>query len=154
MSLKILPFESKHALNFKTLNIAWLEEYFYVEEKDKILLSDCENAIIAKGGYIFMAEYNKIIVGCFSLLPYKNKNFELGKMAVDVNYQGLAFGQKLVSFAIDFAKEQNWEKITLYSSTKLPAALHIYRKYGFRDVELEKNLPYERSDVKMELSLN
>lgn len=153
MQLKIIPFESKYALDFKTLNLAWLEQYFYVEEKDKILLSDCENVIVNKGGYIFMAEYNNTIVGCFSLLPYKDKNFELGKMAVDVNYHGLQFGQRLLSFAIEFAKEQRWETITLYSSTKLPAALHIYRKYGFRDVELENNLPYERSDVKMELSL-
>lgn len=148
-----MPFQSKHALDFKTLNIAWLERYFYVEEKDEILLSDCKNAILDKGGYIFMAEYKNTIVGCFSLLPYKNNNYELGKMAIDVNYHGLQFGQKLVSFAIEFAKEQHWETITLYSSTKLPTALHIYRKYGFRDVELEKNLPYERSDVKMELSL-
>jgi ribosomal protein S18 acetylase RimI-like enzyme len=100
-----------------------------------------------------MAEYKNTIVGCFSLLPHKNNNYELGKMAIDVNYHGLQFGQKLVSFAIEFAKEQHWETITLYSSSKLPTALHIYRKYGFRDVELEKNLPYERSDVKMELSL-
>jgi len=154
MQLKIIPFESKHAVDFKTLNLAWLEQYFYIEEKDKILLSDCENAIVNKGGYIFMAEYNNTIVGCFSLLPYKDKNFELGKMAVDASYHGLQFGQQLLSFAIEFAKEQHWEIITLYSSTKLPAALHIYRKYGFRDVELENNLPYERSDVKMELSLN
>lgn len=154
MQLKIIPFESKHAVDFKTLNLAWLEQYFYVEEKDKILLSDCENAIVDKGGYIFMAEYNNTIVGCFSLQPYKDKNFELGKMAVDASYHGLQFGQQILSFAIEFAKGQHWETITLYSSTKLPAALHIYRKYGFRDVELENNLPYERSDVKMELSLN
>ena len=75
-------------------------------------------------------------------------------MAVDASYHVLQFGQLLLSFAIEFAKKQHWEIITLYSSTKLPAALHIYRKYGFRDVELENNLPYERSDVKMELSLN
>lgn len=154
MSLNIIPFESKHALDFKTLNLAWLERYFYVEEKDKILLNDCEHVIINKGGYIFMAEYNKVVVGCFSLLPYKEKNFELGKMAVDVNYRGLQFGQQLLSFAIEFAKKQQWNTLTLYSSTKLPTALHIYRKNGFKEVKLENNLPYERSDIKMELVLS
>ncbi|TMM57000.1 GNAT family N-acetyltransferase [Maribacter algarum] len=153
MSLKIFPFESKYAGHFKDLNIAWLEKYFYVEPKDEVLLSDCENSILGVGGYIFMAEYENAIVGCFSLIPYKNNHFELGKMAVDTNYQGLRIGQQLLSFAIDFAKKNKWEAITLYSSTKLPTALHIYRKYGFKDVELEKDLPYARSDVKMELNL-
>jgi len=153
MSLKIIPFESKHAVLFKDLNIAWLEKYFYVEPKDEALLSDCQNTILGIGGFIFMAEYKGNIVGCFSLIPYKDNHYELGKMAVDPNYQGLSIGQQLISFAIDFAKTNQWGAITLYSSTKLPTALHIYRKYGFKDVALEKDLPYVRSDVKMELIL-
>jgi len=153
MSLKIIPFEPKHAAIFKDLNIAWLEKYFYVEPKDEVLLSDCENSILGIGGYIFMAKYKNDIVGCFSLIPYKENHFELGKMAVDPNYQGLRIGQQMISFAIDFAENNQWNAITLYSSTKLPTALHIYRKYGFKDIELEKDLPYVRSDVKMELVL-
>lgn len=153
MSLKIIPFESKHAKVFKDLNIAWLEKFFYVEPKDKLLLEDCENTILGIGGYIFMAEYKGIIVGSFSLIPYTKNHYELGKMAVDSNYQGLKIGQQLLSFAIDFAKKNQWSALTLYSSTKLPTALHIYRKYGFREVELEKDLPYVRSDIKMELML-
>jgi len=153
MSLKIIPFEPKHAVHFKDLNVAWLEKYFYVEPKDEVLLSDCENSILGIGGYIFMAAYQDDIVGCFSLIPYRENHYELGKMAVDTDYQGLKIGQRLLAFAIDFAKKNNWNAITLYSSTKLPTALHIYRKYGFKEVELEKELPYARSDVKMELHL-
>ena len=153
MSLKIIPFESKHACYFKDLNIAWLEKYFYVEPKDEVLLSDCENSILGIGGFIFMAEYENAIVGCFSLIPYKENHFELGKMAVDLRYQGLKIGQQLLSFAIDFAKKNNWDALTLYSSTRLPRALYIYHKYGFQHVELEKDLPYARSDVKMKLVL-
>lgn len=153
MSVEVISFKSCHASNFKNLNIAWLEKYFYVEPKDKELLSDCENSIIAIGGYIFMAVYENEIVGCFSFIPFETNHFELGKMAVDSNYQGLKIGQELLSFAIDFAKKKKWIAITLYSSTKLPTALHIYKKYGFKEVQLEKELPYARSDIKMELVL-
>ena len=151
MSVKIIPFEVKHASHFKNLNIAWLEKYFYVEPKDEELLSDCESSIIAKGGYIFMAIFNTKIVGCFSFIPFGKNHYELGKMAVDSNYHGLKIGQQLLTFAIDFAEKSRWHTITLYSSTKLPAALHIYRKYGFKEAQLEKKLPYARSDIKMEL---
>ena len=153
MSLKIISFETKYADNFKALNIAWLEKYFYVEPKDEVLLSDCENSILGVGGFIFMAEYENSIVGCFSLIPIDADHYELGKMAVDPKYQGLKIGQQLLAFAINFAKKNNWKAVTLYSSTKLPAALHIYHKHGFKDVALEKELPYARSDIKMELVL-
>lgn len=154
MTIKIIPYQSKHAADFKNLNLAWLEKYFFVEGKDKILLNDCENSILGIGGYIFMAEYDTIIVGCFSFIPHKKGYFELGKMAVHQDYQGKGVGKQLLTYAIAIAKEHNWKGIILYSSTKLPIALHIYRKQGFKDIELEKELPYARSDVKMKLSLN
>ena len=92
-------------------------------------------------------------VGCFSFIPLDEKIYELGKMAVSDEYQGNKIGQQLMNFAIGFAKQRDWDKIVLYSSTKLPTALYIYRKYGFVEVELENNLPYARSDIKMELIL-
>ena len=153
MLVNIIPYESKHASDFKQLNVAWLERYFYVEPKDELLLSDCENSILGIGGYIFMAEFEEVIVGCFSFIPFGKNSYELGKMAVNPAYQGLKIGQQLLTFAIDFAQKSNWETIILYSSTKLPTALHIYRKYGFKDLILEKDLPYARSDIKMELKL-
>ena len=154
LDTSIIPFEEKYAKQFYNLNVEWLEKYFYVEAKDKELLENCEKAIISKGGYIFFAEYEGKIIGCFSLIKYKDTSYELGKMAVDPNYQGLKIGQHLLSFAKELAQEKKWDKLILYSSSKLPTALHIYEKYGFEHVELEKDLPYARSDIKMELLLN
>lgn len=153
MSLTIIPFKPQYARHFRDLNVAWLKKYFYVEKKDEELLEDCEKNIIDKGGFIFFAEYDNKIVGCFSFIKLQSKGYELGKMAVDPRYQGLKIGQQILTFAVNHAKANNWKRITLYSSTKLDAALHIYRKYGFREVVLEDNLPYARSDIKMELNL-
>ncbi|MDC0008075.1 GNAT family N-acetyltransferase [bacterium] len=153
MSVTIIPFEPKYAGAFKELNIAWLEKYFYVEPKDEILLENCKKSIIDRGGYIFFAKIEDKIVGCFSFIKLDSFSFELGKMAVCAKHQGQKIGQILLQFAIAFAEQNGWRKISLYSSTKLPTALHIYKKFGFVDVELEKDLPYARSDVKMELSL-
>ncbi|MCK0189019.1 GNAT family N-acetyltransferase [Arenibacter sp. F20364] len=154
MSLNIIPYESRYATRFKDLNIVWLEKYFYVEPMDTILLENCDANIIDKGGFIFFAQYNEEIVGCFALLKLRDKEFELGKMAVDPNYQGLKIGQTLLGFAIDLAKQNEWNKLILYSNTKLENALYIYKKYGFKQTEIEINLPYARSDIKMELLLN
>lgn len=154
MSLEIIPFEPRHSHIFRDLNVAWLKKYFYVEPKDIELLENCQKSIIDEGGYIFFAKNEDNIVGCFSFIPLNNTTYELGKMAVDPNFQGLKIGQKLLTFAIDFAIRHHWDKIVLYSSTKLDTALHIYSKYGFREAVLEKEVRYARSDIKMELELN
>jgi len=153
MPIKIIPFESRFAPIFKGLNVAWLEKYFYVEPMDTEILENCENYIINRGGFIFFAEYEQQLAGCFSFIKISESTFELGKMAVDPEYQGNKIGQKLMEFAIVFARKKKWKKIILYSHRKLEAALYIYRKFGFIEIPLENNTPYERSDIKMELIL-
>ena len=151
--LTIVPYEPKYTQNFKELNLTWITEYFIVEEKDRELLNNCESSIIDKGGYIFIGLWDNEPVGCFSLLKISEVNFELGKMAVSKSHQGLKIGQDLLVFAINFARSKNWNTLLLYSSTKLDAALHIYKKFGFKEVTLENNNIYLRSDIKMELIL-
>ncbi len=154
MPLDIIPFEPGYAKFFKDLNTSWLEKFFTVEPKDIQLMDDCQKSIIDPGGFIFFAKYNEEIAGCLALLYRQDTVYELGKMAVAENHQGKQIGQKLLTYAIDFAKRNDWRKLVLYSSTLLPAALHIYTKNGFQEVPLENDNPYARSDIKMELLLN
>ncbi|RTE52177.1 N-acetyltransferase [Arenibacter aquaticus] len=154
MSLRIIPFTSEYSERFKELNVEWLEKYFYVEPKDTQLLDNSEANIIDKDGFIYFAQYNNEIAGCFALLKLGSGEYELGKMAVEAKFQGLKIGQALLSFAIDLAKGNSWNKLVLYSNTKLVNAIYIYKKFGFKEVPIEKNLPYARSDIKMELLLN
>lgn len=153
MSLKILPFRTEYASSFRTLNETWLKKYFHVEPKDIQLLMDCKANIINKGGFIHFASYNGEIVGCYALLPYSHKQYELSKMAVDPAYQGLKIGQSLLQHAIGIGHQNKWDKLVLYSSTRLENAIHMYRKYGFKEIIMEKDTPYGRSDIKMELIL-
>lgn len=153
MMLHIIPFERRYASHFRDLNLAWVEKYFYVEEKDHIILNDCENQIIKSGGAIFFGRLGEEVVACYALIRLAQDTLELGKMAVDPRFQGRQFGHALLKHAIAYARAGNWRKIILYSNKKLGPALHLYKKFGFREVPLEPNVPYVRSDIKMELSL-
>ncbi|NQZ43865.1 MAG: GNAT family N-acetyltransferase [Flavobacteriaceae bacterium] len=146
----IVPFESAYAKDFARLNIEWLEKFFAVEPHDVELMEDCEANIIGKGGHIFFAKLGDEVVGTVALIPLTKGVFELGKMAVSSQYQGLKIGQLLMKRCIDFGRGQGWSKIVLYSNTTLQNAIYIYRKYGFVEVEMEENPPYERGDIKME----
>ncbi|WP_299256064.1 GNAT family N-acetyltransferase [uncultured Aquimarina sp.] len=151
--IEIIPFDPKYAKDFADLNVEWLEKYFVVEEHDVGLLERCEETIINTGGYIFFAKSGDEIAGTFSLIKIEEGIYELGKMAVSPKFQGQRIGQQLVSFCLNFAKDQHWVKLILYSNRILKNAIHIYRKYGFVEIELEKNSPYLRSNIKMELTL-
>lgn len=152
MKLQIIPFEEKYANKFYELNAQWLTKYFYIEPYDEKVLSNPKKYIIDSGGFIFFAKYDEDIVGVVSLINQKTF-FELSKMAVSPKYQGLKIGQQLIDFCINFAKKQGWKSITLYSHNKLVAALNLYKKVGFKEIPLEENSHYERSDIKMILEL-
>lgn len=151
-NIQIIDFSDDLKESIKTLNYEWLEKYFRVEKSDVISLSNPKEEIIDKGGFIFYAKLNDEIVGTASLLKKSNTIFELGKMAVSEKAQGHKIGTLLLEHCLSFAKQKEVKTLLLYSNTQLESAIHLYRKYGFFEVELEKGL-YERADIKMEKHL-
>ena len=152
MDINFLNFNKKYSNKFYDLNIEWLESYFYVEEHDRSVLSDPEEYIINKCGSILFVSYCSEIVGTVALMPTSNTDtYELTKMAVDPNYRGKKIGQKLLEQIIFIAREKKLNKLILYSNKKLENAIYLYRKYKFIEIQLEKNCPYKRANIKMEL---
>lgn len=133
----------------KTLNCEWLEKYFKVEPGDEVSLSDPENEILAKGGYIYYARMNNEIVGTVSLLRETDTYFEIGKMAVTEKAQGHYIGHILIELCFIVARQKGIKKLCLYSNKSLSTAIHLYKKFGFKEVELEVG-HYERANIKME----
>ena len=152
--MKIVPFHINYAIAFYDLNIEWLETYFYVEDFDKEVLSKPEKYIIQPGGHIFFVIEDDLVLGTVALLKAKDGVFELTKMAVLPNQRGKRIGQKLMQHCIDFANENNFQKLFLYSNTILENAIYIYRKYGFIEIPVEPDSPYDRSNIKMELLIS
>lgn len=154
MKVEIEPYSSDFAQAFYELNIEWLRTYFYVEDFDEEVLSKPEKYIINPGGHIFFALHDKKVLGTVALMPTNDaKVFELTKMAVNPKFRGQRIGQMLMEYCIEFGKDNRFDALMLYSNTLLENAIHIYRKYGFKELELEANSPYERSNIKMRLDL-
>lgn len=150
--VEIIPYHDEIKDYIKKLNYEWLEKYFRVEEGDKIALSNPKEQIIDKGGFIFFARRGGSIVGTAALIRKSDVVYELGKMAVTLSSQGSGVGTLLLEHCIHFARQQGIEKLILYSNTQLKSAVHMYQKFGFKQITLEKGL-YERANIKMELDL-
>jgi GNAT superfamily N-acetyltransferase len=149
--VSITSFDPRYAEVFFDLNIEWLETYFYVEDFDREVLSNPDTYILDPGGHIFFAVGNDTAIGTVALMKVEEGIFELTKMAVRTDQRGRKIGQQLMQYCIDFAKQHNFKKLILYSNTKLENAIYIYRKYGFIEIDQEVEVPYERSNIKMEL---
>ncbi|WZL89405.1 GNAT family N-acetyltransferase [Salinimicrobium sp. 3283s] len=152
--MEIISFDQKYTEDFRQLNIEWLEKYFWVEPHDEEVLGKPEKYIIEPGGNIFFVHENDRILGTVALMKIDEGIFELTKMAVAPAAQGKNIGQKLMQHTLDFAKSRGWEKLIIYSNRKLENAIHIYKKYGFREIPIGENNPYARGDIKMELPLS
>lgn len=149
--LHFIPFETEHSTEFKALNIEWLESFFVVEPYDELVLSNPIDQIITPGGFIFMASLNGEIIGTFAFIKKEEGVYEFSKMAVTPKQRGKGFGNQIVRFVIRFAEQHHWEKLILYSSTKLENSIHLYRKYGFIEVPIDPDIKYARGNIKMEI---
>ena len=147
--ITIIPFEDQYAGDFRRLNIEWLNEYFEVEPYDEYQLSHPSREIIGKGGHIFLAKENQMIVGTAALMKETSSSFELTKMCVTRSSQGKGISKMLLDACLNLARDKNWDRLYLYSSTRLIPAIHLYRKYGFGEIPLEKNSHYSRTNNKM-----
>ena len=143
------------ATAFRVLNEEWITRHFTLEPKDIETLSDPENIILRKGGHIFLAYADCDPVGCVALIAIEDGVYELSKMAVAPRLRGQGIGRNLIDHAIAHARKLGAASIFLGSSTKLPAAIHLYESVGFRHVSAGElpHMEYRRADVFMKLDL-
>lgn len=148
----ILDYQPTFAPFFKSINVAWIEQYFKVEEHDLKQLENPEESILTPGGAILFAQYGKEIVGTCALIKTGEHEYELAKMGVDEKHRGKQIGKALLAAAIEKARTLGATKVWLGSSKKLQPALRLYEQFGFQHVALQPS-PYARADIRMELSL-
>ena len=152
MQINIIPYQAIHQETFKQLNLEWLDHYHLTESHDLMILNDPEETVINKGGFIWMAEADKKIVGSAGLMKEKEGVYEIVKMAVTKDYQGRGISKILLETCLNKAKQIGARKLTLFSNHQLQTAIGLYEKYGFRHTIVE-NSPMETADVRMELIL-
>jgi GNAT superfamily N-acetyltransferase len=141
---------------FRTLNEAWIEKYFQLEEKDRQVLNDPYSFILAPGGQIFMATENGRTVGCCALLPRSDGSWEIAKMAVAEQLRGQGIGRQVLEHVIGYARERSIKRLYIETNSSLANAINLYESVGFRHVSPERiqSSPYARADVFLEMSLD
>lgn len=153
MAVTIAPFRAEWAPDFARLNRQWIERYFVLEEPDRLVLEDPQGGILDAGGQVFFALRDGVVVGTAAAMPMAQGVFELAKMAVAPEAQGLGIGLLLGQAVIAFARDAGAETVFLLTNSRLAPALRLYAKLGFVPVPLPPDNGYVRADTRMELRL-
>src|SRR5438128_9871886 len=88
------------------------------------------------GGRVFVMRRDGAIVGMINLL-FTISTAEGGfvmlleDLVIHKEYQGKGYGAKLLQYAIDFAKQKNFLRITLLTDRPENVAQAFFRKHGF-----------------------
>ena len=154
MPIEIVEYEAKYLSAFRDLNIAWITQYFEIEEADEIALNSPEDYILKSGGAIFVALLENQPVGVCALIKRQNDPYpyELAKMAVSEKFRGYGVGFLLGEAIIKKAKELGAKELFLESNRSLTPALSLYSKLGFYEIEGVQS-PFARCNIQMKLNL-
>ncbi|MBF4615086.1 GNAT family N-acetyltransferase [Curtobacterium sp. VKM Ac-1376] len=141
---------------FRALNEAWITRFFTLEDEDRVFLGDPVGRVVERGGAVLVARLDDRVIGCIGVVPTTPGVFELVKMAVSPDHQGHGTGRKLITAALDRARELGARRIDLESNAQLASAVHLYESFGFRHLREDELIPspYVRADVHMTLDLH
>jgi ribosomal protein S18 acetylase RimI-like enzyme len=145
----IVDYSARYGDAFQRLNIEWLEKYFEVEPIDRRVLSDPEQTIIAPGGIILYACVGTEVVGTVALKYFGNGVYELTKMAVTENQQGLGIGRQLLCAVVEKFHQLHGKMLYLESHSDLVPAITLYESAGFRHETPPSPSDYARANVFM-----
>lgn len=147
----IVPYDAKYKSDFIMMNRAWISEMFSIEPEDLKELDNIEAAIEAGGQIFFALDDKDNVMACCMIAPRADGDWEIMKFAAKEAYTGRGAGSACLKACIDYAKERQLERVIIVSNRKCVHAVHLYRKYGFTEIAVDKErFPFQRADIAFE----
>ena len=149
--MKVVPYDPKYKHDFVEMNRAWISEMFEMEPEDVRELEDIEPAIQRGGNIFFALNGEGNVMACCMIAPRADGDWEIMKFAAKGMYTGTGAGSACLQACIDYARGEGVEKIIIVSNRKCVQALHLYRKFGFTEIPVDKEkFPFDRADIAFE----
>lgn len=150
--MKIVPYNVKYKNDFIEMNTLWIRSMFEVEDEDLKEFSNIDSCV-EKGGQIFFAlDDNENVMACCMIALREDGDWEIMKFAAKGMYTGTGAGSACLTACIDYAKEKQAGRIIIVSNRKCAQAVHLYKKFGFTEIPVDKKkFPFDRADIAFEL---
>ncbi len=94
------------------------------------------------GGFWLLIEESGDVIGCIALRKLGRESLELKRFFVSKSHQGHGCGARLLGSAISHAATSGCKRIRLDTSSLSQAALHLFKKFGFYEIDRYNDDPY------------
>lgn len=152
--MRVIPYDPQYKNDFIEMNKAWISEMFAIEPEDEREMGNIE-PYIEKGGQIFFAlDEADAVMACCMIAPREDGDWEIMKFAARGMYTGSGAGSACLRACIDYARELGVPKIIIVSNRRCVQAVHLYQKFGFAEIPVDKKrFPFKRADIAFEMPL-
>ena len=103
-------------------------------------------------GRLYLAYYDDEVAGCIGLRKIDSQNCEMKRLYVRQKFRGRKIGNLLVEKIIDDAKKIGYSYMLLDTLPFLESAIHMYKRYGFYEIDSYNDSPMDTS-IYMKLDL-
>jgi GNAT superfamily N-acetyltransferase len=103
-----------------------------IEDTDRDL-TDIEQHYVARGGVFDVIETRDgRLLGTIGLYPVDDDTVEMRKMYFDRQLRGRGWGKRMLTRAIERAREMGFKVIYLETASVLTDAIRLYERFGFK----------------------
>lgn len=149
--IEIKEYSEKYRDKIKNVIGKTLADIFVIDQKslpiDDEDLNKINKIYSGKGKFWIALDLdNDNVIGTIAIKDLGNRVAKLKRMFVLIDYHGSGVGQKLLNYAIDFAKNQGFVKIILNTHKLMKRAHKFYEKNNFmkKDKKGDKFYRYEK----------
>lgn len=103
-------------------------------------------------GRLYLIYCDEKLAGCIGLRKIDNQNCEMKRLYIRPEFRGEKLADILVKKIIKEAKEIGYSYMLLDTLPFLESAIHIYKKFGFYEIESYNDSPMDTS-IYMRLDL-
>jgi ribosomal protein S18 acetylase RimI-like enzyme len=151
---RIETYRDEYRSEFERLNRDWIEAFFVLEDADREIFRQPDEAVIEPGGEIFFVVDDDGVQGTCAVVPHEPGVFEIAKMAVAPGARGRGYGDLLMEASVEFARRAGARRVVIVSNTVLAPAIRLYQKHGFVQVPLEEHERFARANIRLERELS
>ncbi len=103
-------------------------------------------------GRLYLIYYDERLAGCIGLRKIDNQNCEMKRLYIRPEFRGKKLANVLVEKIIEDAKKIGYSYMLLDTLPFLQSAIHIYKEFGFYEIESYNDSPMD-SSIYMRLDL-
>ncbi|MDE7351600.1 MAG: GNAT family N-acetyltransferase [Acetatifactor sp.] len=147
--MEIIEYTTKYRDDFIQFNKDWIMDNFGFLEAGDLETFEKIDEDLAMGAMIYFAVEEDIPLATCMAKPMDEFTWEICKLGSNKHKDHKGCGSAVFGAAVQWAIGHGAKRLFILSNSRLKPAIHIYEKYGFKEIKLD-NYEYVRGDIAFE----